>query len=488
MLAVVGGLVLAIVVAGLIWRFSSGTEKATKPAGGKKSQPQKKAQKKAPAPAAASEKEAEAAVVAASSDDGGLVETGEASKKGKKAAAAAPAPSSAAAAAKKQPQAKAKGKAQPKGKAAPKKEEEEENEPEVAPPVHQASVAEDEAADWEVAVAGPKKNIKRRERILEQKEEQKAAAKAVKQQPRAIPGMAPVEAVPVAAAPVPKTSKVLALSAEQEKAVEDVGKMSLPVTVPEKMIGRIIGPKGATLKMIQEKTGVEKIDTSGEVFTLLGPAKAVELAKMAIQEIVEKGYTSLQFEDFSATFVQVHPSMFPEIIGKQGCVIRKIKEELQVEVGIPEVPKEAIAGKKKFKVTLAGSADNVNKAKEVLTDIMTYYHHDLTHPDQVHEEIEIEPWQLNFVIGKRGSEIKHIQANYKVRLYIPNENSLSQTPLLVGERPCVDRAKAYIDKLLWNSQAQVKGRDANSGAYDGDAWGEEEEHEDWMEGYIYKRR
>lgn len=412
--------------------------------------------------------------------------SGKSGKKQPAAAAAAPAGA-------KRPQ--AKGKAKAAGKAGPAKpavvEEEEEKEPEPAPPVVEVSAAD--VDDWEVAVAGPKKNAKRRERIQEQKEvdAQAVAPKQVKQ--KAIPGMAP-EGAAAGATPLPQSaaavpaSKGLKLTAEQEKAADAAASMSVPVKVPEKMIGRIIGPKGATLKLIQEKTGVTKIDTSGEIFTLLGPSKAVALAELAIKEICEKGYTSLQYEDFNQAYVQVHPSMFPEIIGKQGCVIRRLKEELGVEVSIPEVPRDAVTGKKKFKVTLAGSADSVQKAKEALQEILTVYHSPITHPDQVHEEIDVEPWQLNWIIGKRGSEIKHIQHNYKVRLYIPNEHSLNKTTILVGEQPNVERAKAYIEKLLWASEAVPKGREAASGAYDGDAWGEEEEHEDWMDGYLYKRR
>jgi len=294
-----------------------------------------------------------------------------------------------------------------------------------------------------------------------------------------------------AAAAVAKAEAAMKIKIPDKKEeVPEQGPMeSKPVRVPEKMIGRVIGPKGATMALIKEKTELSKIDSSGEVFTLMGTPKAVALAEAAIQELVEKGYTSLAYENFGQTVVKVHPKYFPELIGKQGAVIKKFKEALQVEVGIPEgLPKDAVEGKKKYNVTLVGETENVEKAKEAINEILMVYHSELTHPGQVHEEIVVEPWQLNFLIGKRGSEIKHIQNNYRVKLYISGENSVNEAHVIVGEPHDVERAKAYIEKLLWNAENKPSGREANSGQWDGDGWGDEEEQEEWMSSYIYKRR
>lgn len=235
--------------------------------------------------------------------------------------------------------------------------------------------------------------------------------------------------------------------------------------------------------MIQEKTGA-RIDTSGEMFTVTGPPQGVGEAEAAIRELIEKGYTSMQYDDFSEHFVAAHPSSFPDIIGKGGVVIRKIKEELGVSVNIPDAPKTAPAGKK-YKVTLAGTASAVEKAKEVINDIIMYYHHPITHPDQVHEEFEVPQWALSFIIGKAGSELRHIQNNYKVRMYIPRDTSVNKNVVIVGEQNGVERAKLYVDKVLWNAEHASKGRDRQE---DGDTWGEEGEVEDWMKDYLYKRR
>merc|ERR550514_390064 len=234
---------------------------------------------------------------------------------------------------------------------------------------------------------------------------------------------------------------------------------------------------GWTLIHCSEKCGLTRIDTQGNVFTLCGPPKACERAEAAFKELIEKGYTSLQYDDFSEQWINVHPTSFPDLIGKQGAVIRKIKEEIGAEISIPPVPKNC-KPEKKFKVNIAGTNAAVQKAKEVITQILTYYHSEITHPGFIHEELEVPDWATRYIIGTKGSEMKHIQSNFKVKVYVPREWSVNQNVVVVGPKHDVDRAKAYIEKLIWNAEHKPSGRDRQDQADDG--WGDEE-HESWMD-------
>merc|ERR1719384_3053344 len=141
-------------------------------------------------------------------------------------------------------------------------------------------------------------------------------------------------------------------------------------------IGIVIGPKGEKIKMIQQKTGATRIETSMDergCFTITGPAAAAAQAKIAIEELIDKGYTSLAYDDFNEIQIPVHPSRFPDLIGQKGAVIIEIKKELGVEVTIPKIPANPPAGKK-FKVTIAGAPDKVEKAQKVIDDLLMYYH------------------------------------------------------------------------------------------------------------------
>jgi len=100
--------------------------------------------------------------------------------------------------------------------------------------------------------------------------------------------------------------------------------------------------------------------------------------------------------------------------------------------------------------------------------------------------MEIESWRYAYIIGTKGSEMRHIQNNYKVKVNIPREHSDCQNVLIIGEPTDVDRAVKYIEKVLYEENAEPKGRGAADKAED--TWGDEAPVEDWMRPYMYQRR
>jgi rRNA processing protein Krr1/Pno1 len=393
------------------------------------------------------------------------------------------------------PKAEAKGaaKAKPKSKGAAKAAAKPEpvKEPEPVDPFFR--IDDGTGDDWEVSTGTSKKQQRR----LMKKEEQSmmqatlaagSGTAEIALQNRAVVGNTPSPVDSKPKADVAKAVEIVvsgASVAEKEKsepAVEKTPTSSVTLTVPEERIGVVIGPKGAKIKLIQEKTGVT-ISTTGGIFTITGEPSKVTFAEGAIRDMIEKGYTSLAFDDFQENFVQVHPSSIPSIIGEKGAIIRKLKEELGVEVSVPPVPKNAKTSKK-YKVMIAGSADKVERAKVAINNICMYYHDEHTHPGEVHEELAVEDWMYSYIIGRGGSEMKHIQANFHVKVYIPREFSPNQQVVIVGEQNNVTRAKAYVDKVLWKAEHEPRGRDKVD---DGDVWGKDDDMEPWMEQYMYKR-
>jgi len=386
-------------------------------------------------------------------------------------------------------QPKAQGKQKAKAAAKPVEEEEKPKPKEVE--MVNYVIDDGSGAGWETSTGMSKKAEKRAQKAQEVMKGPNGNALPVQN----IVGMAPpsAQAAPRSKGPSQSVAadveRILAMKndavvEEKPKEVES-NLSSVTIHVPEPRIGIVIGPKGAKIKLIQEKTGVKTIDTQGSVFTIIGEPKAVAAAEAAIKELVEKGYCALAFEGFAESIMNVYPSAFPDLIGKQGAVVRKIKEELNVEINFQDVPKGS-APTKRAKVTLAGSEKDVEKAKTVINNILMYCHDELTHPGQVHEELDIEPWAYRYLIGPGGCEMKHIQNNWKVRVNIPRETSTNDKVLIVGERDQVERAKTYVEKLIWNAENNAKGRDKADGST-ADPWGAEEEQEAWMTPYMYKR-
>jgi len=417
--------------------------------------------------------------------------------KGKAAPAAEPAPA---------PKAEAKKAASKKAAAKPAKAAPEPEEPKSSnEPLTYTEIDDGKGGDWEVSSGLSKAAAKRQQKNKDKEDaekEMKAAGVIEARGNQHIPGLAPagvqvsqkkgkggpaLKGSDLVSQAVTNIAKVTAAAAEKaavpEKAA-DSGGVSASVKVPENMIGRIVGPKGANIQLIKEKTGVKGIDMEQGQCTITGPADAVALAEHAVRQLIEKGYMSLSFEDFEEEGVTLHPSIFPDIIGKGGDIIKAIKKEAKVEIDIPAVPKNGPAGKK-YKVMLAGSKTSVLLGKEILNSIAQYGHHEVTHPGQVHKEMEIEEWRYRFLIGSKGSEMRHIQNNYKVRVNIPREHSECQNVVIIGDPQDVDRASKYIEKVLYEAD-QPRGRGAAEQSTDDG--GDDGPVEDWMKPYLYQRK
>jgi len=434
--------------------------------------------------------------------------------KAKAKAEPAPAPAPVSAKAQAEPKAKAKAKAQPEppvveeapkakakakaaaGKAAPKQQAGkavntvvEKQPPEEKPELVNWTVDDGLGGEWE-SVSGMSKKQQKRKENQERAKESGGLAQSMPANQKAIPGMGAgdgssrtADLKGVSQAAQAEVDRILNAKGEEVSAAPKEKLATATVHVKESMVGIVIGPKGARIKLIQEKTGVTSIDTKLDPWVIVGePAKVAE-AKQALEELADKGYCAMLYDNFSENMVNVHPSVFPDLIGKGGVVIRKIKDELGVEVKIPPVPSDAPSSKK-FKVVLAGNSENVEKAKTCINDIVMYSHSELTHPGVVHAELEVEPWAYRYIIGSKGSEMRHISKNWHVKVAIPREHSANQHVVVSGEPKDVEGAKTYIEKLLWKAENQASsGRDKVEAI---DEWGDEVE-EDWMKAYMYKR-
>lgn len=382
----------------------------------------------------------------------------------------------------------------------PPKEEEKKKEKE---PTAYIQMDDGTGGDWEMSTGQSKKQDKRKAKQQEkeaerqQGEKDKKISESTARHNQNIPGAAPAgpSAAQLNAAKVNQSvgatgakaaEKTTAADAkdgkEEKKPAEKTDTVS--VKVGEQNIGKVIGPKGQNLIKIKEKTGVTSINTEADFFMITGRPDDVKAAEAAIIELRDKGYMSLAYENFKEDFVMAHPSTFPDIIGSKGAIIRKLKEELSVEVSIPQGVSST--SKNKHKVSIAGASEATAKAKKVIEDIIMYYHHEITHPGLTHAELDV-PWECySFIIGKAGSELRHIQKNWNVKVSIPREFSENQNVVIVGEPRDVESAKKYVEKLVSNAQNYSTGRDKAEKADDG--WGEEGEDEPWMKQYMYQRR
>lgn len=254
-----------------------------------------------------------------------------------------------------------------------------------------------------------------------------------------------------------------------------------------KQIGILIGPGGKNLQAIQAGTNTRiNVPRNPQGSTtnveIEGLGVNINNAKNAIRDLMNKGYCSHTIDDdFYEDHIMVHPMYFPDIIGKNGAVIRKIQDDVGAKLNIPK--NTNMNSSQRSRVMITGSKANVRQAKDVVYSIMQFYHHEITHPGVTHAELHVAEWQRQTLIGPKGSTIKHIQGNWGVNVCLPNENALNANTLVVGLPKNVDGAKKYILKILSDAdEAQTSYEQESSLGGDWGAGGNDEDN-GWGNGW-----
>lgn len=253
---------------------------------------------------------------------------------------------------------------------------------------------------------------------------------------------------------------------------------STSISIEASKIGIIIGPKGTTMKAIEEATGCQlEVNAPSKDEK---PARGKKLmagiivkggdaskAKQAIKELANKGYAKLlQADGFSESYIQVHPKYLSEIVGPKGATIKALQSKLEVKITIPSTdwtPNSASGMVQMAKIGVAGSKENARQCKHIVQTLLKVHHHELTHPGMIHEELYVPTEFFHCVIGPRGSEIKHIKGNYKVEVHMPDAGSDGNI-VVVGKQINVDKAITHIQNLM-NRDSEQRERKYNDDYY-----------------------
>jgi len=280
------------------------------------------------------------------------------------------------------------------------------------------------------------------------------------------------------------------------------GTSEVQVKVDGRKLGIIIGPGGAMIKQIQESTGTrvdlperdkgEEMATGPVMVTITGPSDGVAKAKKTIEDLGNKGYSSLtEGDNFTEGAISVPVVAISELIGKRGVIIKTIQDTFEVRLNFPDTKNQPLDNygrpkKKTVKVGIAGDKQNVAKAKQMMKEILKFHHHPVTHPGVTHIDLAVPPSLYSIVIGPRGQSIKHIQNSYDVKVHIPGEDSTQENILVVGAASDCNLAKKYIDKMIEKATAEPeeeeydpRGDESYDARYD-----DEGPHEAWMDQYA----
>lgn len=215
----------------------------------------------------------------------------------------------------------------------------------------------------------------------------------------------------------------------------------LQVSIPFWLHKNVIGRKGVNIKKITDELSGLHINfpEQGDIIVLEGSPEEVGRAKTQLTQIGVELVQRMAYED-----VKVDPKFFPQLIGKGGITISKIKKDHAVQVDFPDegaepgdtlhiegAPSAVIAAKAQILLLV----QKLKNMTEISLDV----------PQQFH----------SLLIGQGGAKIKAIMTECgDVRIDFPGKNSTSDTITIRGDKARAQNAKAIVLKTLAKVKAE----------------------------------
>lgn len=129
------------------------------------------------------------------------------------------------------------------------------------------------------------------------------------------------------------------------------------IEVPANQIGVVIGRGGENIKIITKETGAKinmpDRDSGSNTVTITGSSDAVQQAKTAIQQLMDKGFSDITHANHTMASITVHRDSIGTLVGSRGATIKKIQEECRVKINVPKSNDEFI------QCSLVGEASDI---------------------------------------------------------------------------------------------------------------------------------
>lgn len=219
------------------------------------------------------------------------------------------------------------------------------------------------------------------------------------------------------------------------KAQQLGGNICEEYSVPDKLVGLVIGRGGEQLHRLQADTQCKvqiAPDSNGSpdrTFTLVGSKESIERAKRSIDEILKRGSSLgsdpsnpgasvvLQRSNCEIVEVKIPGNKCGLIIGKGGETIKRLSEQYGVKLVVVQDSSTASSGDKPLRIT--GEPDKVAAAKAAILEMLNptdNYHgrkdfgerRQYGGPGQSEAFIKVPGDKAGIVIGKGGESIKDI--------------------------------------------------------------------------------
>ncbi|XP_031426642.1 far upstream element-binding protein 2 isoform X1 [Clupea harengus] len=250
-------------------------------------------------------------------------------------------------------------------------------------------------------------------------------------------------------------------------------------SVPDSMVGLIIGRGGEQINKIQQDSGCKvqiAADSGGQPersVSLTGSPDSIQKAKMLLDEIVSRGRGTPPSSFHDSTNGQngsVQEMMIPAgkaglIIGKRGETIKQLQEQAGVKMILIQDSSQGPNVDKPLRII--GEPYKVQQAKELVMEILR--ERDQPGFGERNDygsrmggggiDIPVPRHSVGVVIGRNGEMIKKIQNDAGVRIqFKPDDGAgLDKVAHIMGPPECCDHAASIINDLVQSVRVRDEG-------------------------------
>ncbi|XP_063760990.1 far upstream element-binding protein 2-like isoform X2 [Eleginops maclovinus] len=250
-------------------------------------------------------------------------------------------------------------------------------------------------------------------------------------------------------------------------------------SVPDSMVGLIIGRGGEQINKIQQESGckVQIAPDSGGLpdrsVSLTGSQDSIQNARRLLDEIVSRGKgtpPSSYHESTNGQSGTVHEMMIPAgkaglVIGKGGETIKQLQERAGVKMILIQDVSQGPNVDKPLRII--GDPYKVQQAQEMVQEILRERDHrgfnernDFSARMGGGIDIPVPRHSVGVVIGRNGEMIKKIQNDAGVRIQFKQDDGTGPEKIahISGPPDCCDHASQIINDLLQSIRVREEGQ------------------------------
>ncbi|KAJ2754979.1 hypothetical protein GGI19_002001, partial [Coemansia pectinata] len=214
------------------------------------------------------------------------------------------------------------------------------------------------------------------------------------------------------------------------------------VPVPQGLVARVVGRGGETLKKLRAGREVT-IDVTDSSVRIVGTRADVDAVSAEISALVER------LADETSETISVQAELHRALIGTGGRFVKRLGDKYHVRIQFPkhDSDDEPLGADE---IRIRGGRSGVAAAKAELLELAAY---EVEHGHTVKFTVPADC--LPHVVGRAGSRIGEIKDASDTRIDLGDNSGTAVDVTIVGTRAGVAQARAAIEAVVAEQQAQA---------------------------------